>query len=279
MTEREGHILSIEGLDVSYGGVQAVRGVTLSVAPGEIVGLVGESGSGKSTLLRATAGLLGRSGSVTGGSILYGGEDLARMGAGELAALRGNGIAYVFQDPTASLDPLYRVRAQFDECIRAHGTAQGDAVRVLECDLLEEMGFEDPQRVLGSYPHELSGGMCQRVVLAMSVACEPTLLLADEPTSALDVTSQLQVSRLLLRIREQRECGMLVVSHNIAAIAQVADRIGVMRRGELVEVGERDQVLHDPVHPYTKALIAAVPRTDGTLPVVAGFEEGGGDAA
>lgn len=279
MTREGEHILSIEGLDVSYGGVQAVRGVTLSVAPGEIVGLVGESGSGKSTVLRATAGLLGRSGRVSGGTIRYKGRDVTSLSRRELAALRGSELAYVFQDPTASLDPLCRIGSQFGECIRAHATAQGGAVRALERDLLNEMGFEDPDRVLGAYPHELSGGMCQRVVLAMSVACDPSLLLADEPTSALDVTSQLQVSNLLLRIREQRGCSVLIVSHNIAAIGQVADRVGVMRRGELVEIGARDQVLREPQHPYTRALIAAVPKTDGTLPGVTVSGEGCDDVA
>ena len=271
--------MSISGLDVSYGGVQAVRGVSLDVAPGEIVGIVGESGSGKSSVLRATAGLLGRAGSVTGGRIAYGGRDVSRLTRREMNALRGGGIAYVFQDPMASLDPLYRIGTQFDECIRAHGTAQGVAVRALECDLLAEMGFDDAERVLASYPHELSGGMCQRVVLAMSVACDPALLLADEPTSALDVTSQLQVSSLLLRIREQRGCAILIVSHNIAAIAQVADRIGVMKGGRLVETGDREQVLHAPQHPYTKALIAAIPRGDGTLPQVIETSGGGNDVA
>ena len=279
MTGEREHILSISGLDVSYGGVQAVRGVSLDVGPGEIVGIVGESGSGKSTVLRATAGLLGKAGNVTGGTIVYGGRDVSRLSRREMSILRGGSIAYVFQDPMASLDPLYRISAQFDECIRAHGTAQGGAARTLERDLLVEMGFDDVERVLASYPHELSGGMCQRVVLAMSVACDPALLLADEPTSALDVTSQMQVSSLLLRIREQRGCAILIVSHNIAAIAQVADRIGVMKDGRLVEVGTREQVLHAPQHPYTKALIAAVPRGDGTLPQVVEVGGGGNDVA
>ena len=273
MAEASEHILSVEGLDVSYGGVQAVRGVSLDVAPGEIVGIVGESGSGKSSVLRATAGLLGRAGSVTGGRIAYGGRDVSRLTRREMNALRGGGIAYVFQDPMASLDPLYRIGTQFDECIRAHGTAQGVAVRALECDLLAEMGFDDAERVLASYPHELSGGMCQRVVLAMSVACDSALLLADE------LTSQLQVSSLLLRIREQRGCAILIVSHNIAAIAQVADRIGVMKGGRLVETGDREQVLHAPQHPYTKALIAAIPRGDGTLSQVIETSGGGNDVA
>jgi ABC-type glutathione transport system ATPase component len=266
------HILSIRGLAVSYGGVQAVRGVTLDVVPGEIVGVVGESGSGKSTVLRAVAGLLGRSGAISGGSVLYGGRELVGLSRRDAAKLRGSDIAYVFQDPVASLDPLCRIGKQFDECIWAHGVASGAAVRELERGLLAEMGFGDPERVLRAYPHNLSGGMCQRVVLAMSVACDPALLLADEPTSALDVTSQQQVSQLLLRIRDQRSCAMLVVSHNIAAIAQVADRIGVMKGGCLVELGERDQVLYRPTHPYTRELIAAVPRAPQS-------EGGGNDAS
>ena len=284
MEQRDGHILSIRGLGVCYGDVQAVCDFTLDVQPGEIVGLVGESGSGKSTVLRAVAGLLGRSGNVVSGEIRYGGRDIAAMSAKQAAALRGHGIAYVFQDPVASLDPMYRIQSQFDECIRSHGVATGPGMRALECKLLEDMGFDEPDRVLASRPHELSGGMCQRVVLAMSLACEPELLLADEPTSALDVMSQKQVTDLLLRIRDQRGIAMVVVSHNIGAIAQVADRIGVMYAGRLVEVGRWDQVLRNPVHPYTRNLIAAVPKGDGSLPQmpVAWREtvpgEGGGDA-
>ena len=259
-------ILSLEGLGVSYGGVQAVRGVTLDVAPREIVGLVGESGSGKSTVLRAVSGLLGRSGVVSAGSISFEGKDLLALTQGQMAQMRGSQIAYVFQNPTASLDPLFTIGSQFDECVRSHNTMQMRDMRAYERDLLIEMGFDDHGRVLDSYPHNLSGGMCQRVALAFSVACNPKLLLADEPTSALDVAAQEQVSRLLLRIRSERGVSMLVVSHNIGAIARISDRIGVMYRGRLVELGTRDQVLHAPQHPYTRNLIAAVPRADGTLP-------------
>lgn len=271
------HILGIDGLGVSYGGVRAVRGFSLAVASGEIVGLVGESGSGKSSVLRAVAGLLGRSGRLDAGSIMFKCLDLARASAKEMAALRGREVAYVFQDPTASLDPLQRVGRQFGECLSAHGIVRGEAMHVLMRDFLEQMGFDDAERVLVSWPHELSGGMCQRVVLAMSAALNPTLLLADEPTSALDVAAQRQVSRLLLRLRDERGMSMVVVSHNIAAIAQVADRIGVMQSGELVELGERDQVLHAPAHPYTAELIAAVPRADGTLPGCEGVRDAAGN--
>jgi peptide/nickel transport system ATP-binding protein len=268
------HILRLEGLGVSYGGVQAVHDVTFDVAPGEIVGLVGESGSGKSSILRALAGLLGGSGRISAGRAVFDGRDIASASRKELASLRGSQLAYVFQDPTSSLDPLFRIGDQFDECIRAHGIAQGEQVHALECNLLREMGFDDPQRVLHSYPHNLSGGMCQRVVLAFSVACNPRLLLADEPTSALDVTAQEQVSRLLLRIRAEHGVSMLVVSHNMGAISLVADRIGVMYRGRLVELGEREQVLHAPAHPYTRNLISAIPRTDGSLPRIPEHWEG-----
>ena len=264
MPNGDGHILSIDGLGVSYGGVQAVCDVTLDVAPSEIVGIVGESGSGKSSMLRAVGGLLGPGGTVNAGSIRYMAEQ--RM-------------AFVFQDAVASLDPLFKIGAQFDEClaanasqvVRARGTGDGGLpsaprARELERTVLREVGLDDPDRVLASYPHNLSGGMCQRVALAMAVACQPALLLADEPTSALDVTTQRQVSELLLRIRRDHGTAMLVVSHNIGAISLIADRIGVMYRGRLVELGESDQVLHAPNHPYTRNLIAAVPRTDGSLP-------------
>lgn len=268
-----GNILRIDGLGVSYRGARAVRGFSLAVGPGEIVGLVGESGSGKSTVLRAVAGLLRRAGRVDAGSIMFKGRDLARASAKEMAALRGREVAYVFQDPTASLDPLLRVGRQFGECLSAHGIAHGEAMRALMRDSLAEMGFDDVERVLASWPHELSGGMCQRVVLAMSAALSPALLLADEPTSALDVAAQRRVSDLLLRLRDERGMSMVVVSHNIAAIALVADRIGVMRAGKLVELGERDQVLRAPAHPYTAELIAAVPRADGTLPGIEGVRD------
>ena len=252
-------ILSVQDLGISYGGTQAVRGVSFDVHAGEILGIVGESGSGKSSVLRALAGLLGASGRVTGGSILFEGAEMVGRDDRDFQCLRGRHVAYVFQDPTASLDPLFRIRKQFDECLRVHDVCLRAEYREVECALLREMGFDDPERVLNSYPHEISGGMCQRVVLAMSAALKPTLMLADEPTSALDVTTQKQVSSLLVRLREEHGCSIIVVSHNIAALSLVADRIGVMRKGELVEMGSREQILYAPGHPYTQELIAAVP--------------------
>lgn len=246
-------------LGISYGGTQAVRGVSFDVHAGEILGIVGESGSGKSSVLRALAGLLGKAGRVNEGSVLFEGSEIAGKSARAFESLRGKHIAYVFQDPTASLDPLFRIRKQFDECLRVHNAYPRAEYREVECALLREMGFKDPERVLNSYPHEISGGMCQRVVLAMSAALKPTLMLADEPTSALDVMAQKQVSSLLVRLCEEHGCSIIVVSHNIAALSLVADRIGVMRKGELVEMGAREQILYAPEHPYTKELIAAIP--------------------
>ena len=260
--EPDGAVLELRGLSVDYGARRVLRDVSLEVAPGEVVGLVGESGSGKSTLLKAVCGLLGKSGRVSAGSMRFEGRDIVGLTARQAARLRGAGVSYVFQDPVASLDPLFTIGNQFDECIRVHRRMGRAEMRGLEESLLVEMGFDDPMRVLALRPYNLSGGMCQRVVLAMSLACEPRLLLADEPTSALDVAAQAQVVELMMRLRVERGVSILVVSHDIGLVAHMADRVGVMRAGELVESGACDEVIHRPRHPYTKELIAAVPRLE-----------------
>lgn len=257
------HILSFDSLDISYGGVQAVSDFSLDVDAGSIVGLVGESGSGKSSVLRAAAGLLGRSGSVDAGSVFFDGVDVVRLSRKEAARLRGSDIAYVFQDPMGSLDPLFSIGDQFDECIRAHRSMSTAAMHALEVELLEGMGFDDPERVLALRPFNLSGGMCQRVVLAFSLGCGARLLLADEPTSALDVTVQAQTLDLLRRLRTERGISILIVSHNMAVIAHLADYVGVMYQGQLVEFGTCDQVFQHPCHTYTRELIGAIPKVDG----------------
>ena len=260
--EPGGAVLELRGLSVAYGARRVLRDVSLDVAPGEVVGLVGESGSGKSTLLKAVCGLLGKDGRVSAESMRFEGRDIVGLTARQAARLRGAGMSYVFQDPLASLDPLFTIGNQFDECIRAHRRMGRAEMRALEESLLADMGFDDPARILALRPYNLSGGMCQRVVLAMSLACEPRLLLADEPTSALDVAAQAQVVELMMRLRAERGVSILVVSHDIGLVAHMADRVGVMRAGELVESGTCDEVLHRPRHPYTKELIAAVPRLE-----------------
>lgn len=264
----EGHLLHIQDLSVRYPGAgeDALRHVELTVDAGEIVCVIGESGSGKSTLLHAVLRLPGRV-EVTGGQVLFRGSDLGRLTPRQLRPLRGSGIGAVFQEPGASLDPIRRLHKQFYDALRAHNPSvtRADAGRRAAA-LLRSMGFRDPERILESCPVQLSGGMNQRVAIAVAMALEPALLLADEPTSALDATVQAQVVGELLRLRDRYGTAMLLISHNMGVAARLADRIAVMYGGRIVECGSRDEVLHRPAHPYTRALLAAVPRLGGELP-------------
>ena len=258
------NILEVSNLSVSYGNVKAVSNLTLEIGRGSVVGLVGESGSGKSTTLKAIAGLLGPTGHTDAGDIRFDGTELTGMGKGQRAHLRGGKMAYVVQDPTASLDPLFTVKNQFDECIRAHRKMAGAEIESLECEMLLNMGFDNPRRVLKLRPFELSGGMCQRVILAMALACNCQLLLADEPTSALDVVSQAQIIELMRKLCDEHGLSILIVSHNMGVMKRIADKVGVMYRGHLVEFGPADKVFDSPLHPYTRDLIAAIPKNDAT---------------
>ena len=266
MEERRPPVLQIKNISISYQNRPTVKNLSLQVAPGEILGIVGESGSGKSTLLKSILGLLGDGGKVTDGQILFDGKSLQTMSPKALQQIRGKEIALIFQHPEASFDPTVRIRRQFYECAKIHGmsskTETDDRIR----QLLKDMYFEDPDRILDMYPFELSGGMCQRVAIAMAMLHKPRLLLADEPTSALDVTVQAQVVHALMELRKNTGCAILLVTHNMGVAAHMSDRIGVMRQGELVECGECKKVLHTPEHDYTKALIRAIPKMDGTLP-------------
>ena len=268
------NILEISDLSVSYGGTLAVCNLALEIERGSVVGLVGESGSGKSTVLKSIAGLLGPTGHIDEGRIIFEGRDLkdrdlAKMSRRELAHLRGGAISYVVQDPTASLDPLFTIKNQFDECIRSHRKLSASEMEALELEMLADIGFDDPGRVLKLRPFELSGGMCQRVVLAMGLACGAQLVLADEPTSALDVIVQAQIIELLKRLRDEHDLSILIVSHNMGVMKELADTVGVMYQGHLVEFGATSEVFENPVHPYTRDLIAAIPKYDGTLPELA----------
>lgn len=250
-------------LRTSAGVIPLVRDVSLDVRPGERVGLVGESGSGKSLTLLAVIGLLASPPIVvTGGSVRLGGTELVGAPDQVLRKLRGNQIAMIYQDPMTSLDPVQRVGAQIAEGLRAHGASRRDAHdRALAA--LTEVRLPDPPRLARKYPHELSGGMRQRVMIAAALAGNPRLLLADEPTTALDVTIQRQILALVARLQQARNLAVLWVTHDLGVAAQFVQRLAVMYAGRIVEVGPTGAVFNNPQHPYTAALLAAVPSTSG----------------
>ena len=238
----------------------AVEAVTLDVRRGEILCVVGESGSGKSVLASALMGAPARGLTLAGGRVLFKGEDLAKAGERRLRQIRGSEIAMIFQEPMAALNPAVRVGDQVAEVFEIHAPTMGKAerrARVLK--LLADTHLPDPERIAGSYPHQLSGGQCQRVVIAMALAMEPALLIADEPTTALDVTTQAQILKLVRELRDGHGHGILFVTHDFGVVADIADRVAVMQGGRLVEIGDAAQVLAQPRHAYTKRLLAAVP--------------------
>jgi oligopeptide/dipeptide ABC transporter ATP-binding protein len=256
----------MRGVRVDYptkaGTVHAVRGVSLNIAPAEVVGIVGESGSGKSTLGLAIMQLIDPPGSVTEGAIDFEGEDLTRVSNKRMSQIRGRGIGMIFQDPGNSLNPVLTVGYQLSEVIRVNHAAGPDGIDSLARRSLAAMNIADPDRVLRAYPFQLSGGMQQRVMIALAMIGKPRLLILDEPTSALDVTTQAQLLTELESLRSQQQTSMLFISHDIALLAQIASRIVVMYAGQIVESGPRDAIVERPLHPYTRALIGAVERMD-----------------
>ena len=238
---------------------QAVSGVSLEVERGEIVCLVGESGSGKTVIAQATMGLLPKTLGVSGGSILLEGEDVTRAGEARLRQLRGARMAMIFQEPMTALNPVMTCGRQLDEPLRVHTALGGEARRRKVLDLLAEVALPEPARMLASYPHQLSGGQRQRIMIAMALLLEPALLIADEPTTALDVTTQSQILKLIGELQERHGMAVLFITHDFGVVAEIAHRVAVLRLGELVELGSRDDVLMRPRHDYTKMLIRAVP--------------------
>ena len=264
-------LLTVEGLTVALppGGdrAHAVGGVSFTLGAGEILCIVGESGSGKSVSAGAIMGLLPRALRVTGGRIGFEGRDLLQAKPAEMRALRGARLGMIFQEPMTALNPLMRVGDQVAEVMQVHGKPVGRRVT----ELLDAVHLPDPARVLQSYPHRLSGGQRQRVMIAMALALEPAILIADEPTTALDVTTQMQILRLIREVQERRGTGVLFITHDFGVVAEIADRVAVIRRGEIVEQGAAREVLGSPQHPYTRSLIAAVPhRARAARPVVTG---------
>ena len=266
-------LLRITDLEVSYHGTPVLHGVDLTVAEGERVALVGESGSGKSTTAAAVIDLLPSGGTVTRGRIEYRGEDITSADAKRLRRLRGRQVGLVPQDPMSNLNPATRVGKQIAETLVAHGLASGREALKRAVELMGEAGIPDAERRSRQYPHEFSGGMRQRVLIAIALACEPDLLIADEPTSALDVTVQRRILDHLETLRSQRGTSMLLVTHDLGLAADRADRVVVMSQGRVVEEGPAHELLRNPQHEYTRRLVAAAPsissarRTGADLPV------------
>jgi oligopeptide/dipeptide ABC transporter ATP-binding protein len=258
-------VLQIEDLSVEFrslrGVVKALNGVSFAVHRGEIVGLVGESGCGKTVTGYAVLGLLPKpQAQVTNGRILFRGDDLLVKPAKEMRALKGKAISMVFQDPLASLNPVFTVGEQISRVIRVHQKVNKKAAREAASTALMATGLPGDDALLKSYPHQLSGGMRQRVCMAMAISCGSALLVADEPTTALDVTIQMQILRLLLELRERLGVAQILITHNVGVAAQTCDRIAVMYAGSVVEEGPTREVLTRPLHPYTMALIECLPQ-------------------
>ena len=253
-------IIRYEHVDITYNGFKAVKDVSFTVDEGEILGIVGESGSGKSTLIKAAMGLLGPAGLVTRGDIWYKGMNLPDLSPSEIRKINGPELGMIFQSAGSSFCPIRTVGAQLYESMRAHENISKEAFRSRAVELLQKIGFENGDRILESYPFELSGGMQQRVGIASAMLLNPSVLLADEPTSALDVSVQKQVVEEMLLVRKTFGTAIILVTHNIGVIGAMADKVLVMKNGEMVEYGETRQVLDDPKEEYTRTLMSAVPR-------------------
>jgi peptide/nickel transport system ATP-binding protein len=240
--------------------VRAVDDVSFGIAPGELLGLVGESGCGKSMTALSIMRLIAPPGKIVAGEILFEGRDLLKFSNREMRDLRGNDIAMIFQDPMTSLNPVYTVGEQIAEALRLHrGLSRRDA-RKGAIDAMREVAIPDPETRADDYPHQLSGGMRQRVMIAMALACDPKLLIADEPTTALDVTIQAQILELLNHLRRTRELAVLLITHDLGVVAEVADRVCVMYTGKIVEESPVDELFARPKHPYTEGLLRSVPK-------------------
>jgi peptide/nickel transport system ATP-binding protein/oligopeptide transport system ATP-binding protein len=260
-------ILAVDDLHVSFvtegGVVEAVRGVSFTLSPGEVLGVVGESGCGKSVTAMSLTGLTRTDPNARfAGSVRFRGRELLTLGERELRRVRGAEIAMVFQDPMTSLNPVHRVGSLIAETLRAHLEISRSAADARAVELLREVGIPEPERRARDYPHQFSGGMRQRVMIAMALACEPAVLIADEPTTALDVTIQAQILRLIERMRESRGAAVVLITHDLGVVARLADRVAVMYAGRIVEQGTVRDVFHRPQHPYTWGLLESIPRID-----------------
>jgi oligopeptide/dipeptide ABC transporter ATP-binding protein len=256
-------LLDVRGLRTSFhtrdGVVRAVTGVDLHVNRGEILGLVGESGCGKSVTSLSLMRLIARPGRIEAGEVVFDGTDLLKLPEKRMREIRGNRVSMIFQQPTSSLNPVYSVGHQLGEVLELHRNMKKRAARDRSLELLRMVGIPDPKRRLQAYPHELSGGMAQRVMIAMALACEPELLIADEPTTALDVTIQAQILDLMRGLQADTGTAIILITHDLGVVAEMSDRVAVMYAGEIVEQSSVRNLFADPQHPYTRGLIGSVP--------------------
>jgi dipeptide transport system ATP-binding protein len=252
-------LLEVDRLGVNFGGFKAVDGVSFAVDAGEVVGVVGESGSGKSVTALALMGLIEAPGQVSAEHLAFDGRDLLAMPERERRRMLGRDIAMIFQDPMTSLNPCFTVAFQLMETLRIHEGGSKRALRARALQLLRDVEIPDAERRLDAYPHQLSGGMSQRVMVAMAIACNPRLLIADEPTTALDVTIQAQMLALLLRLQRERGMALVLITHDLGVVAEIAQRVLVMYAGQVVETAAVPRVFEAPRHPYTEALLSALP--------------------
>ena len=259
-------IISAKDVEITFSlrgkKLNAIRKCSLDLYDGETLAIVGESGSGKSVFTKTFVGMLDVNGKITGGSILYEGRDMTEFTEKDWLGVRGKKIAMVMQDPMTSLNPLKKIGKQIQESIEHHQGLKGEAAKKAAIEMLAKVGIPDPERRYEQYPHEFSGGMRQRVVIAIAAACRPQILICDEPTTALDVTIQAKILELIRSIQKERGISVIYITHDLGVVANIADRIVVMYAGQIVERGTSIEVFHHPRHPYTNALLEAVPRLD-----------------
>lgn len=262
-TNKKPHLLSVLDLHTSFftdaGEVHAINGVSFNLDPGEILGIVGESGSGKSVTAYSIMQILESTGRITGGKILYKGEDLTTWSSTKMDKFRGKCVSIIFQDPMTSLNPVFTIGNQLIEAITLHTDKRGKAARDRAIELLKLVGINEPERRLKQYPHEHSGGMRQRVMIAMALACEPDILIADEPTTALDVTIQAQILELIQSLQKKLGMAVILVTHDLGVIAELCDNIIVMYGGRICERGTAREIFYNPKHEYTKGLLRSIP--------------------
>ncbi len=252
-------LLSVQNLRTTFGPLVAVNDVSFEVRKGETLGLVGESGSGKSVTAFSIIRLVQEPGTITGGTVMFQGRDLLSLPESDMRHVRGAGIGFVFQEPMAALNPVMRVGAHIAEALTVHGLASRSEARARAIDLLRAVRITDPEKRVDDYPHQLSGGMRQRVMMAIAIACKPPLVIADEPTTALDVTVQAQILELLRDMKREFDLSLLLITHDFGVIAEMADRVAVMYRGRIVEEAAVRDIFRNPQHPYTTGLLASIP--------------------